>query len=590
MNKKFIVLILFGLIPFYIKSQNVADSLYWLAWDKFNSEEYENAAKLFEKSYTLGNNTPVAHLNAASSWAQIDNKEKVFENLNKLPEEGYLRKNFILLWFSEFYKYYKTQEWKNLMSVFDTKIDSFYNYAKTVDFQKLTKAEMLEDFDTLQNTLIRVSPHLKLKEKVYGIKFQDYFDNLRKEVENCNSSDTFALILYKTLIVCQDGHTSFTSLNPLQHLSAGKSKDFCASIAKYEKLFNSVKVTSKNLPELIYVDGKYFLAKEYKFDNKKIPIKSELVTVNNQVPKDYILKNIEFKRSLSWDFNNNCFYSETFLQQDIATDTIVKLKFKNKKKEYLIDVNFSIGYTPSEILSVKNGFVYYWEGKKILYIRMPRMVDGAFYADKILKYKNKEISKIIVDIRDNPGGSDWAWSDMLSSIVSKNYEPEIKLGFNSQNLAKFEKTENFDFSKYPELGLRYRNAKTGFEHEGQENLNYTGKIYIFYNQYTYSAAGSLVNLCYYFDNLVAVGEKTGRVLGFGINPSKFELPNTKINFRVEPTIDLTNIENYQDIFHDKPEIKFNATINNKILLYDNPYTIEFIQKEDPYMKQILNIK
>jgi hypothetical protein len=590
MRIKLLLIILVGLVSMNLYSQDLADSLYWLAWDKHNNEEYEEAAKLFEESFLLGKNTPVADLNAASSWAFADNKEKVFENLEKLPEAGYLDKDFILMWFSEFYKYHETQEWKNLMSAFDTKIDEFYSYAKTVDFQKLTNQQMIEDFDTLQNTILRVSPHLKLKEKVYGISFQDYFNDLRKEVENCNSSDTFALILYKALIVCQDGHTSFTSLNPFEHLSDGESKDFCASIAKYQMLINSVKVISNNLPKLIYSDGKYFLAKEFTYNDTKIPIKSELISVNNQLPKDYILKNIEYKSSLSWDFNNNCFYSETFLQQNIATDTIINLKFKNKKKEFLIDVNFSIGYTPAKISSVENGFVYYWGYKQILYIRMPKMVNGLFYADEILKYKDFEIDKIIVDIRDNPGGSDLDWSDMLNSIVSENYKPEIKLGFNSQNLEKFEKSEIFDYSDFPELDLKYIVSETGFEHEEQENLNYKGNIYIFYNQYTYSSAGSLVNLCYYFDNIIAVGETTGRVLGFGINPSEFELPNTKIKFRIAPTIDLTNVVNYQDIFHDKPEIEINTTIDDEILLYDNPYTIEFIKNYDPYIKQIMKIK
>ncbi|SDD18599.1 Peptidase family S41 [Williamwhitmania taraxaci] len=587
MNKKAIFIIFPVLLSINLNAQSIADSLYKLAWDKHNQRQFEDAAKLFEKSIQQGKTWAGTYLNAASSWAYADNKEKVFENLNKLPEKGYLDKDFIVLWFSEFYKYHETPEWSNLMTTFNVKIDDFYNYAKTIDFQKLTKKQMLEDFDTLQNKLLRVSPHLMLKEKVYGINYSDYFSNLRGEVEKCNSTDTFAIILYRTLIVCQDGHTSFSSLNPFEHLNDGENINFCSSIAKYEMLYNSVKVTSENIPKFIYKDGKYFLAKEFIFNKIKIPLKSELVSVNSRLPKDYVLENIEYKRSLSWDFNNNCFYSETFLQQDIAADTIVNLIFKDKGKEYQIALHLPIGFTHEKISSIKNGFVFYWEENQILYIRMPKMVNGLFYANEILKYKDYEITKIVVDIRDNPGGSDYDWSDMLCSILPDSYSPKIKLGFNKENSKIFNKMEIFDYKDFPELYLKYIVSETGFEHEGQENIKYKGNIYIFFNQYTYSSAGSLVNLCYYFDNLISVGEVTGRVLGFGTNPSEYELPNSKIKFRIAPTIDLTNVENYQDIFHDKPEIRIETTIDDKILLYDNSYSIEYIKNNDPYMKQIM---
>lgn len=107
-----------------------------------------------------------------------------------------------------------------------------------------------------------------------------------------------------------------------------------------------------------------------------------------------------------------------------------------------------------------------------------------------------------------------------------------------------------------------------------------------YDEQSFSAAGSLVSVCYYSDNLVAVGVPTGRILGFGTNPYEFRLPHTKIGYRIEPILDITDCKTYQDIFHDKPELDVNLNLDEKILLKTNPYTPEFLKNKDPYIKRV----
>jgi hypothetical protein len=84
-----------------------------------------------------------------------------------------------------------------------------------------------------------------------------------------------------------------------------------------------------------------------------------------------------------------------------------------------------------------------------------------------------------------------------------------------------------------------------------------------------------------------VGIPTGRILGFGVNPKEFRLPNTKIGYRIEPVLDITNCETYEDIFHDKPELVINLNLDDKLLLKTNTYTSEFLKEKDPYMMRIL---
>ncbi len=581
-----IILLIFGYIfTINANSQNIADSLYGIAWDSFNEEKYTEAALLFEESIQTGEGLAIKHLNAASSWAYANNKEKTFEHLFKMVNVGYLNKEFVLVWFSELYKYHDCQEWKELMDLFNIKRKEFYDYAVTVDFQKLEKEKMYQDFDTLVNKLIKVSPHLKVRENVCKLNYQSYFSKLRKELETCTSSDEFALILKRALISCQDGHTSLTALNPFEYLSEGKSPEFCASIAKYELLFNSVKIRNENLPKLVYQNGKYYVAEDYSYNRYFIPRKTELTKVNQIKPAEYILNNIDQKLSLSWDFEEKCFFSETFLQQTIASDTVVELTFLAENKEVSFPVTLKIGYTPRNISSVTSGFVWYWEAKQILYIRMPRMANGVYYAEEIRKSSNKKIEKVIIDIRHNPGGSDYDWEDVLNAISPLKLKIETDYAYTksfsgSDSLLK-------DYEKMPELDLVYKTVTRNIGTKDLKNINFTGNIYIFFDNSTFSAAGSLVSACYYSDKLISVGQPTGRILGFGTNPEIFKLPNSKISYRIAPVLDMTDVNVYEDIFHDKPEIEIKPSLDDKILLRNNPYTIEFLKTKDFYMKRIL---
>lgn len=587
MKFKVLVLIILSLYTINIHAQNIPDSLYEIAWNRFNEEKYSEAALLFEAAIDAGKDWAGTHLNAASSWAYANNKEKTFEHLFKMVNGGYLDKEFVLIWFSEFYKYHDLKEWGKLMDLFDLKRSEFYQYAFKSEFQKLEKEKMYSDFHSLVKNVVAISPHLKIREKVCNIDYDSLFKNLRNELEKCNSVDTFALILYRTLISCQDGHTSFTSLNPFEYLSNGENLEFCASIAKYELLFNSVMITSVNLPQLVYHQGNYFVSEDYKYKGFNIPKKTELVKVNSLRPQEYIRLNIDRKRSLSWDFENNCFFSETFLQQNIASDTVIELTFKLRNELISFPVKLDIGYTPKKITTIENGFVWYWAENQILYIRMPKMVNSAYYVNEIQNHADKTIKKIIIDIRQNPGGSDNDWEDVLNAITPLNLS--IKADYAYTNYFMENDKELKEYQKMPEFGLAYKTVERNIGVGKDESINYSGIIYILYDNSTFSAAGSLVNACYYSDKLISVGQSTGRILGFGIDPKNFQLPNSKLNYRIAPVLDITNIQDYKDIFHDKPELNVNLSLDEKIILKSNPYNIKFLKTNDPYVKYILQI-
>jgi|GEM_PF-2164807 len=595
---KKILIIIALIISCKCYAQVNSDSIYLLAWEKFNKQEYVLSGELFEKSIKTGKKWAGVYLNAASAWAYANNKEKTFENLFKMVDVGYVNKRLVAN-FPEFDKYHESDEWKQITKAIDDKVDAFNKCIQKADFQKLTKEQMYADFDTLVNTIVLYSPHLKVRQKVCGINFEKRIKSMRKEIATYNSSKQLFSLLYRVLLICQDGHTSLASQDAFQLLSEGLSMEECASIAKYERRFNSIWVRDDNLPKLIYFDGKYYARWGYRYGDISIPKKAELISVNGIQPTKYLSKNIDKKGHLSWDFKHKCFYSDGLLQSSIANDTTLRVTFLVNKKKQTIEVPLTIGsYAKSKsqlgkvdrpTLEVRrDGFVSYWEDVKTLYIRIPEMSDENFYLKELAKHKTEDIEKIIIDVRNNPGGSDDVWMTALSVILSDQIKFKIEYAYNSSLKGKdtaYVATKNFK-----DLDLVSRTVSGIDNEKSDSSLNYKGKIYVLYDEQTFSAAGSLVSECYYSDRMVAVGVRTGRILGFGTNPTEFRLPNTRINCRVESILDITNCKTYEAIFHDQPELDVNPSLDDKILLKENTYTTDFLRNKDPYLKKIFSEK
>ena len=57
----------------------------------------------------------------------------------------------------------------------------------------------------------------------------------------------------------------------------------------------------------------------------------------------------------------------------------------------------------------------------ILYIKLPAMDKTliGFYRKELLKYKGEPIQRVVVDIRNNSGGSDNTWSELLSLLLKQ---------------------------------------------------------------------------------------------------------------------------------------------------------------------------
>ena len=114
-------------------------------------------------------------------------------------------------------------------------------------------------------------------------------------------------------------------------------------------------------------------------------------------------------------------------------------------------------------------------------------------------------------------------------------------------------------------------------------------LFLLQNNNIYSSAGSLAALANYKQGFYTVGQPTGLQLGSGLTPLVFELPNSKILYRIEPVIDYSNVKVPNDIFHDNIKIFVPMTIDDFIRIAKEPelYSNGYLLNRDPVFKETI---
>ncbi|MCF0069136.1 S41 family peptidase [Dyadobacter sp. CY261] len=473
----------------------------------------------------------------------------------------------------------------------------------------LSKSEMYADFDTLTKTIREISPQIEVRKKITGVDIVRKLEEYRRKIDRLNTIEEFAILIRAALTLCQDGHTSLIRKDyyPADsiYLQLGISQTAINLQAKYDSLFDKIVKAKKFNLRLRYIDGNYYNL--YPFYHHGLLLKQgyKLVSCNGVEINEFVQNLCSSKRMLRWDFRKSQWFSEDFFNSyDLKASDSLKLEFLD-----LTDKPISGRFCLKDSLQLQNDFqkslqnvslikkVEYFEQEKILYIRMPEMEEGEFYSEKILQLaKDREIFKIVIDIRDNPGGSDFAWMKVLSAIISDPIRQENLILCNNSPLMKCKFPEAskrwtiYQSPVFPESNYAVYAAGQSTIKPDINSLKFSGAIYVIQNENIYSSAGSLSAIGALADNITTVGSPTGRLLGKGISPLIFELPHSKIMYRIEPVIDFMNVKRPEDVFHDTVEMPVELSIAQYVQRLQEKgdvYSKDYLLNHDPVFKTIL---
>jgi Peptidase family S41 len=461
----------------------------------------------------------------------------------------------------------------------------------------LTKSQMYADYDTLIMALTKINPHDYIRQTVNKYHQSDSIIALRRRIDTIASTASFFWLVNTALNYCQDGHTSirgkstFSNIDSLDRVKWNINISDTAIFQAYRNLYYSKVTTYKLQLPIRYINGQYITITSFRNNNQTIPANAVLTACNNLDINAYVNTLQGSLKNMHWDFTNKRFYADNFYTSlHLPPTANLDLKFVQGKKIYNLSVNLSDTVVLDKQLQYEQegaGSVRYFSKGKILYIRIPEMRDGDFYVAKIDSLaKHDEFTKVIVDVRDNAGGSDPEWIKVITHLIDA---PIVRKIVSCGNIANPRRDRWFDeplppvkpyynnFLKHPVYQLIDDAADT--LQPDQNSLRFKGKIYILQNENCFSSTGDLISTCQFSDQLVNIGNSTGWFAGFGSMPWVMALPNSKISYWTEPRIDFTKVSKPEDLFHNEVKIPFVPT--------QNDYLTRYSYKGDWYGEQFL---
>jgi len=422
----------------------------------------------------------------------------------------------------------------------------------------LSKEEMYKEFDYFTYVLQYANPHLQVYKKVLDLDIISEMQAMRKNIDTINNLSSYYLLLKRVFNLIPEIHTRLLGYKDLKTNSNWYYEKYphyfdTLTFIKYFKIYESLNIFEKSSGTAFWglsipvsrIDGAFYNLSQVIVQNMKtkdsvfIEHGWKLIKIND-IPVDTFVKyNREnyFDKN-RWDNLRKQFYNDELLQNYNLAGKSINLEFidtssgKLHNIEYKRDGNYMHIFNNSfkEILGkrenykkIKNKVLFF---DNILYIKLLSMNMDSFsyFKSELHKYKNLKIDKIIVDIRDNYGGSDDFWMELLTQLTDKALCIRHKLG-----ITTWDKVQKFTYLKVDSLPVYFDTLLSEkyklidnddcMEIKPDSNsIQYNGKIYLLHNRDTYSAAGSFLTFALENEKVVAIGENTGYLGGYGVDP------------------------------------------------------------------------
>lgn len=475
----------------------------------------------------------------------------------------------------------------------------------------LSVEQMQEDFAFLIKTMTAVNPQLPIREKLTGINPITEAESIfQKEIPFVQNFEEFYYLVHKVMCAMRDQHCRIYYIpeslqKELTHIPQIVYKKNSENFQKYDRYQYG------GLFEFKFLKGKYYAITDYYGQTDKneptlLPAGSEIISINGKPILD-VINSINLTPPSRWYHNDKIYVNSSlfFLDEYGLGDSILfKVKLPNADTVFIDFTNCDLStnsflYTDYSVFKVE----LFQDG--LLYIRVPIMdLEKLDYLKKeIEKYRKKNISKIVIDIRNNQGGNDKLWINLISFLISNPFEIKSEMVVRKSELVdlylkKYHKNlsiskadtyknkflpDNLEYAKLPNTTISIK--------PNRKSLNYNGQIYLLVNDNCYSSALGFLSAIKGKKQFTSVGQRTGWFGGRGLTPFFFYLPHSKIIFSIEPVLDLTGAIDVSQALQDVPDIEVNLKLEDYII--ESTYKGERFSKEylynfDTTFKYILN--
>lgn len=463
------------------------------------------------------------------------------------------------------------------LSVFScTSIKKVNKHANTL----ISPEKLKEDVDFSYKKIKEMHP--KLYWYISKEKLDNKFDSLKNTLNKPLTPIEFYFKLQPVVASIREGHLALRI--PLKKLNRKEIK-----ILKNKKgLFGRFDYYVKN-DRLFIVENKDSIEQikpgtEILAINK-IPVSSYIKRYQNLISsdgynttfKDYFLKDIFFNfytaekgilDSVSLETTYNNVNKSYFLKRESKDKKEIKKDKELQKKTTEKKINDYVAATTS----YNRNFKFLDKDSSIAYIKIKsfsKNFSDKFYKEAFSKIKNSKSKYLILDIRNNYGGSLYEINNLYSYLSPEPFillkPSQITSTTTPLKTNYFRKTNPFNYALKAIAYPSYVFSQTFSAYKGKDGKAYykmkeakstkpkkdvfTGKIYVLINGGSFSASSILSSKLKNDKRAILVGEETGgandgTVAGFYSYQS---LPNSKIDFpiglvAIQPNIDFTNTQ------------------------------------------------
>jgi hypothetical protein len=254
---------------------------------------------------------------------------------------------------------------------------------------------------------------------------------------------------------------------------------------------------------------------------------------------------------LLWAVNTSHPYSVEILNKETGLPEILELQGTNDLDKYRTQKPIGIkpkldDFITFELLDKNIGYINAKSFGFVQYNEITKAFDNNFES-YFASLKEKGVSNLIIDLRENGGGSSYPAEAILQKIANKLYQ---QTGGSTMRVSKqfgeflnglpwairmiAKKGSMKDYDKYP-IG-------TNIKEESKPSLpnkvknKFSGQVYVLIGPNTHSAAMMMANAAEDFDLGILVGEPTKSIPRELSNALPLKTPNAKIAFVVPATL------------------------------------------------------
>lgn len=484
----------------------------------------------------------------------------------------------------------------------------FLFYITSSSAQEPDSINFLTDFDFLYETIKENSISVDLYCNQINANFESVYMDLRTKLMLNNTFDEFIESSLKLFNLSGDLHNQFINyeyfnslVNYLPEHEKVATFKYVDTISKdisktnFEYLIKNRKKRNnyQNIKTTYYSNG-YHLTYKTIIGKTKLNRFSKIIAINDRDVNDFINSNKYCFKLLSDIHNDNYYVSSLFSSGSNLPDINSVSIFDSKKKKILkceIDSTTKISIQVPTFVTINLNRIFHIRQHNTLYIRLVRMIDQEEFLKKLEKFKNKSFDRVIVDVRDNSGGNDMTWINVLSYLIdSSSYlNRPLSCSKKSQYLVELNREieKNVSLANNDIMTL----DNNVFDYIPSQNNKIYSKegIYCFSNKITFSSALAFASLKNYLKNFKLVSDNAPYMGGLGQTPLVFMMPSSKLMFRLSCLFDYKLYSN--KTHRVQPDILIDYRIKREIQLKNsfirNYSGKRYCLRKNPFFDEIL---